>query len=250
MFTWTGWEEFLRLIEAAKQELGDPAVTWYRGHGSFNWNLLPQLHREGNVQKEREVFYEFERVGSRLFKDEKTDWDVLFDMQHYGLPTRLLDWSETPGIAIAFALLSATDQGDAAVWLLDPLALNARSNIPEVKRLPGDRDFDFRSIYWENRPFAIQPPVAIYPRFRSDRLFAQRGTFTVHGSDSRPLEMQHPDLVRRVKLDGSLRDGARRFLDYANLDELTLYPDIVGMAQYIRRKVVPRPTPPRATDER
>lgn len=236
------WEHFIYEIEDARAELGNPKIVWYRGHGSAVWDLRPTICRDDNLPKEQAVFNEFRRAATRLFEEQKTDWDVLFDMQHYGVPTRLLDWSEALGIAVAFVLHSTSNQGDAAVWVLDPMALNRLSGIEEIKRLPEDAAFEYKSIYWQHKPFAIQHPVAVYPPFRSERLFAQRGTFTIHGTKPEALEAQCPQVVRKVILSQQARKGARTFLEYANLDEYSIYPDIVGMAQYIKRKVFGPPT--------
>ena len=68
--------------------------------------------------------------------DKKNDWEVLFFMQHYGIPTRLLDWSENPFVALYFALTSASYkivskkreyEEDACIWVLDPIVWNQES---------------------------------------------------------------------------------------------------------------------------
>jgi hypothetical protein len=159
-------------------------------------------------------------------------------MQHYGIPTRLLDWTENLGIAIAFVLHTDYEpDNDAAVYVLDPLGLNAMSGIREIKNLPGDPTFDYRSIYFDKRPFAPTFPVAVLPPLQSARLFAQRGTFTIHGDNQSPLERQARDVVRKVRLSRQAKAGAWEFLRHAALDEYQIYPDIVGMARHIRRKV-------------
>lgn len=246
MFTWNAWGDFLAEIERNRVDLAggdDKKVIWYRGHGSAEWGLEPTLHRKKKLDAEKDIFFEFQRAAARLFRNEDTDWDVLFDMQHYGVATRLLDWSENPGVAIAFALLSSHKTGDAAIWLLDPLALNKLSRVREIKRLPGDPEFSFQKQYWERNPPEFELPLAISPKFRSERLFAQRGTFTVHGADPANIDDQPQcrPFLRRVVLAEGLREGARRNLRYSNLDEYAIYPDIEGMVQYIKRTMIDPP---------
>jgi FRG domain len=62
----------------------------------------------------------------------RNDWDVLFAMQHYGTPARLLDWTEVLGVAVYFATLGVDEANPdggppPCVWVLNPYALNAAS---------------------------------------------------------------------------------------------------------------------------
>lgn len=84
-----------------------------------------------------------------------------------------------------------------------------------------------------NRPYCTNSSV---PPLQSERMFAQKATFTVHGDDHRGLEVQCPDVIRRVDLPLEALEAAHEFLDYADLTQYAIYPDIVGMARYIRRK--------------
>jgi len=236
------WNDFLSDIRAAKESLGNPKIIWYRGHSDANWNLLPNIFRipdsSNSLELEKMAFFEFKSIASRLFESRRSDWEILFDMQHYWVPTRLLDWSEVLGIAIAFILHNDyEDIGDSAVFVLDPTRLNNMSGIREIKSLPDDINFEYRSIYWENKPFAARYPIAITPPMQTERIFAQRGVFTIHGDDSSPLEEQCPDTVKKVILRREAKNAAREFLEYANLDEYSIYPDFVGMSRHLRRKV-------------
>lgn len=231
------WNDFLDAIREARQELGNPKIIWYRGHSSGQWNLIPGLHRwpEG-LDKEANLFGEFQRTASRLFKKRDDDWETLFDMQHYGIPTRLLDWTEALGIAVAFAVLDHhPSHGDPALWVLDPVRLNKSSGLKGIKEIPSD-GFGYKTVYWHNQPFAAIYPIAIAPTYQSDRMSAQRGTFTIHGRDGRAVDELCPNAIRKVPLPQTALGGAREFLDYADLNSYRIYPDIVGMARHISRK--------------
>lgn len=236
------WNHFLSDVKDARAQLGNPDVVWYRGHADGAWTLVPTLFRVltsvDGVEVERRVFLEFKRIASRLFDKRSNDWEVLFDMQHYWIPTRLLDWSEVLGIAVAFILHSTYGRaGDSSVYILNPVALNRLSGIPEIKNLPDDATFSYRSVYWDKKPFAAQHPIAVIPPLQTERVFAQRGAFTVHGEDARPLEDQCPMVVKKVILKEEAKEAAREFIEHANLDEYSIYPDIVGMSRHLRKKV-------------
>ena len=236
------WIEFLDAIREAREELGNPLVTWYRGQRNVDWEMLPTLFRESkDLETEQFLFHEFKRLATKLFDKRTGDWEILFDMQHYGLPTRLLDWSEVLGVSLAFTLFEDYREAeDSAVWILDPVALNRKSGQPSIKGESDLSRFDFQAIYWRNDPVAQQLPIALDPPFQSERMLAQKGTFTIHGNDKRALETQCPEFVRKVILPKEAKGGAREFLEHANLNEFSIYPDMVGMARYIRRQALGR----------
>jgi hypothetical protein len=163
-------------------------------------------------------------------------------MQHYGIPTRLIDWTDVLGVAIAFALYNESqDTGDSSVFVLSPLALNKMSAINEIKRAANASNFSYKTIFWHNDPYPPIYPIAIDSTFQNARIAAQNGTFTVHGHDAKPLEVQASDAIRKINIRSAAKPGAREFLEYANLNAFSIYPDIVGMAAYILRKHLKRP---------
>ncbi len=97
---------------------------WYRGQANAEWQLLPGLFRFADLVED-ELRSEFVLKGRELLPHlPNTDWEWYFLMQHYGLPTRLLDWTAGSLIALHFALALNQGTNDAAVWLLNPKALN------------------------------------------------------------------------------------------------------------------------------
>lgn len=236
----TAWNKFLEQVRQAESDLGHPREVWYRGHSDESWNLTPSLLRyEDWENKEKELFLEFTKTASRLFDNRGTDWETLFDMQHYWVPTRLLDWTSVMGVAIAFILHNDySDAKDSALFVMDPTALNRLSGREEVINIPEDKNFDYKTIYWDKRPFRVEKPLAIRPPQQSDRLRAQKGVFTVHGTIEGGFEETASECFRKIILPSDAKEEAKDFLKWANLDEYTIYPDIVGMAHHIKRKIL------------
>jgi hypothetical protein len=236
----TAWNDFLNEVRKAESELGNPREVWYRGHSSEKWDLVPSLMRVPDyITKEKELFLEFKKTASRLFEKRNNDWETLFDMQHYWIPTRLLDWTTVMGVAIAFILHN--DYGDSensALYVLDPVKLNRVSGRDDIINVPEDKGFDYKSIYWERRPVQIEKPLAIRPPQQSDRLRAQKGVFTVHGTLESGFEQAVAGCFIKIILPSEAKKEAKDFLKWANLDEYTIYPDIVGMAHHIKRKII------------
>ena len=234
------WNDFLLKVKQAENELGNPREVWYRGHSDEKWNLIPSLMREPDwVQIEKELFIEFYKTASRLFEKRFNDWETLFDMQHYWIPTRLLDWTTVMGIAIAFILHNDyEDSKDSSLFILDPVSLNHLSGRDEIINVPEDKGFDYKTIYWEHRPIRIDKPLAIRPGQQSDRIRAQKGVFTVHGTLESGFEAAASTCFKKIILPSAAKPEAKEFLKWANLDEYTIYPDIVGMAHHIKRKIL------------
>jgi len=234
------WNEFLAEVKKAETELGNPKEIWYRGHSNKEWSLMPSLMRQADWEKkEKELFYEFKKTASRLFDKRTNDWEILFDMQHYWIPTRLLDWSTVMGVAVAFILHDDHDHSDdSAIFILNPEGLNRLSGRDEIINVPEDKSYEYQSIYWDHRPVRIEKPLSIRPGMITDRIQAQKGVFTVHGTPENGFETEEVSgCVKKVILPSGAKVEALGFLKWANLDEYTIYPDIVGMARHIKRKI-------------
>lgn len=233
------WIEFLDNIRITKEELGNPEVIWFRGQGNHIHYLLPSLLRfENGIEKERQLFHKFRRFADKIFKNKESEWETLFDMQHYGLPTRLLDWTESFGISLYFAAywndLRKTSN-DAAIYLMNPKKLNSHSGKDKILRIPREeKEFPYSGIYWEHKPFKATAPIAIEPIFRNDRILAQRGNFTVHNDDIAPIESKFPDAIKKVMLKNSAIPAAMEFLDLANINEYSVFPDLAGISDYLK----------------
>jgi hypothetical protein len=232
------WTNFLELVKQAKADLGNPEVLWYRGHPNSRFYLLATLLRYKNgIDKEKSLFTNFRKFSDRILKRRESEWETLFEMQHYGVPTRLLDWSETFGIALFFAATynqSRHPDQDAAVYLLDPIALNKISKINQIFRVPRDEpEFGYTKIYWEHSPFAAPAPIAIEPIFINDRMLAQRGMFTVHHDKIDPIEDAFPTAIKKVILPNELIPAAIEFLELSNLNFFSVFPDLEGLSGYL-----------------
>jgi FRG domain len=233
------WTNFLESIKAARAALGNPDTVWYRGHPNAKYYLLANLLRYKNgIAKEQHLFNSFRKFSDRILDRRKSEWETLFEMQHYGVPTRLLDWSETFGVALFFAATynqSHHAGQDAAVYLLDPVALNRISGKDRILRIPNDEgDFNYTKIYWQHSPFKATAPIAVEPIYINDRMLAQRGMFTIHHDNIDPIEDTFPAAIKKVILPASVVSAAVEFLELSNLHAYSIFPDVTGLAEHLK----------------
>lgn len=100
--------EFIEKIVQRDKEAG--TETFYRGHADKDWELLPYIFRTPNgVEKEHLLFHDMVAHEPQSFSECKSTLDYLVQMQHYGLPTRLLDMTTNPLVALYFACQPAAD---------------------------------------------------------------------------------------------------------------------------------------------
>lgn len=240
-----------------------PAL-WFRGHADLDWKLLPGLQRFPLVDpaaQESSAYYYFQVRAPQLLRwvpDEHDAWSWMVHMQHYGFPTRLLDWSERPLVALFFALYTLHGDADAVVWVLAPemwnLAFHAQDNI---EMAPGD----IRHKTWvngylhavatsetgplddealERRERDCGPPMAVLAPQRNMRIYSQSGTFTVHGFDPRPLdeisdEAEFQGLVRLV-IGGDVKATIRQHMLRNWIDETAVFPEAPSLCQKMVRE--------------
>jgi hypothetical protein len=203
-------------------------LPWFRGEDSIEWwtsgtALRPKLYRNSYDSKvilnlEAEIRVEFRRRGAQLITERPPvdRWGRYFLMQHYGAPTRLLDWSDAALVALYFAVSmrgrNDDKNADAAVYMLDPWRLNeqafkeAKPVADEYRSLgPALPDWDEVEPYltddeFDNDELVLECPLAISPSHFSRRFAAQRSCFTIFGREKdgmkRFAENLEPHLVR------------------------------------------------------
>lgn len=97
---------FFKQIDNARKRIGiSNHPAWYRGHSSVHYKLLPTLlrHKLG-LRHERNLYAVFRKKGEPFLLKGINSWSVLAIMQHHGVPTRLLDWTESIDVALFLQL--------------------------------------------------------------------------------------------------------------------------------------------------
>ena len=238
--------DFIRIVDEIWLEWlyrsGFYFFPWFRGHGDTNWSLLPGMYRipyEG--MDENNFRQDFKRkaypyIGGTA-REPDTEWEWYFLMQHHGMPTRLLDWTEGSLIALYFALRDAPAKKAPAVWMLDPWALNTKlANQKGNIMVPTDREVQ-RYLPSLNKATSPMPrlPIAIMPPLNSRRLTSQKGAFTLHGSIKKALEdyAKIRDNLIKIEINRNKIALMKDQLALAGITETTIYPELPGLCREI-----------------
>ncbi len=175
-----------------------PKAIWYRGQSQSAWQLLPGLLRQTFNVSESTLLARFKQSAAMLIERRpQSSFDWIFLMQHYGVPTRLLDWSENPLVALFFAVddpLQKFEDDDASLWILRPNDLNKHAHIndkDEGDYIPSFDDDEVEGYSTEqirSRSRLELFPIATIATRNNPRIQAQLGTFTIHHNARTPIE--------------------------------------------------------------
>ena len=202
------------------------AMTWYRGQGNYNWKLEPAVYRDGKFQNESVYIKELERRRPADFAFDN-NFDKLVKMQHYGLPTRLLDITTNPLVALYFACQNERDADGAFYYFSTPTFWEDNWAVkivvdfvfePETcieslvkrgkKRMPflcDLSDKDAESSIWHS---LFVPAHAILPRMTNQRIVQQSGGFLLFGMS-----------LEKVEISNNIGNYGKRFMSLCPLSE-------------------------------
>lgn len=217
----TGISEFFARIE------GWASGEWiFRGARRSSYALTPKIGRKESRKRfskkskakphlysasgEKKAFDLFKaRAFSYTDLPPSSDWDWIALAQHHGLPTRLLDWSESPLVGAYFAVEGGGGDGEAALYVCRKEVLDA--------------------VFEDDGPFAGSEVALFEPKHITRRIISQRGLFTVH---PRPDQQWDHDQIEKILIPKGLCYRLKLQLDICAINRGTLFPDLDGLAQH------------------
>jgi hypothetical protein len=228
------------------------APTVFRGlaRSSYrNVHSLARLHTDF-AELERHLLRSFRKYAHRASPGAST-WDWLSLAQHHGLPTRLLDWTYSPLVALHFATASAPDE-EAILWQIDCEAVHRRLPEPmlDALREEGARvfttelldrhapDLEALRALGDDEPFLLffEPPSL------NVRIDNQAAVLSVASTPDLRVEdwlHEHDDVWRAWRIPPEVKSAVRARLDQANVTERVLVPGLDGLAAWLRRYYSP-----------
>ena len=253
--SWTHLQELL--YEDSWQEgLGRfRSDSVFRGLQLAESDLSTSLARLGGdyPELERHLLRNFRKYAHSDIRNE-TFWDWLALAKHHGLPTRVLDWTHSPFVALHFATASpACFETDGVVWAVD--YVRASEHLPESLREILEEEGANSFTTWmveraagslaELEQLAAGEDFVLFlePPSLDERIVNQYALFSLMSSSAAHLHdwlEARPGLGRRIVVPAELKWEVRDKLDQANVTERVLFPGLDGIALWLRRHYSPR----------
>lgn len=225
-------------------------AVYFRGQGTPTEGILPSIGRRQyylgrsiriDCAMERSLLLRFRRHAYEHFGRVPTEWETLFLARHYGMPTRLLDWTSNPLVALYFAAFYDSESTVPAPGeereAVDKLGLDGT-----VWGIQTREDIEELDVLAERRPpLRIRGIKLIHPFNPTPRMSAQSGFFTLHGDPwtdlvacaGRAYAPGELDLAKLVRWRVASRHKTAIILELERLaiNSRTLFPDLEGLAR-------------------
>jgi len=215
--------------------------VWWRGQSSVNYSLVPGVFRgERGIRSEQNLSLRFRQYARTRYTACPTDDDFcswLFLAQHYGLPTRLLDWSESALVALYFAV-NGDPLVNASLVVLHPREMNRSTNedhtlVPVSAQPAGDL---FRGAFDDR--YTNEKTVAVLSHELDSRMLVQQGVFTLHGTSQEMRDIDNSSTFLRVfTIPAGAKTQIIAELASLGIRRRTLFPDLTNLADDLKELV-------------
>lgn len=230
----------------------------FRGLSDARYALRTSLCRLGGNFEEMEhhMLRNFRKYAHREAVEADTDWHWLALAQHHGLPTRLLDWTFSPYVALHFATSNlAKYDTDGVVWAVNYRRVHELlpAVLQRALREEGGDIFTVETLAATVRnmdelqgldasPFLL----FIEPPSMDDRIVNQYSLFSLFSNPGLRLDEwleNHTGFWRKIVVPATLKWEVRDKLDQANVTERVLFPGLDGLSRWLSRHYCPRDQP-------
>jgi hypothetical protein len=216
-------------------------TLWFRGHSNETWKLLPHYLRLKKPPSEMTLLTKFKQNAIMLLNHKPTDnFDWLFLMQHYGVPTRLLDWSESSLVALYFCVNEIKDyKKNGALWILKPKELNLKANIDSKEKnyIPSFeedylKNYSVESLQQETSSKLL--PMATIATRNNIRIQAQLGVFTISHRDRTSIEeIGDKNHIKKYIIPSGSKKNILHELKLLGITKFQIFPELSSIGEII-----------------
>lgn len=207
--------------------------VYYRGQNNINYEPIPTLLRnEKYLEHEKEIKKEMIIKNPEDFIEDKTEFDKLVRMQHYGAPTRLLDITFNPLIALYFACMG-DNKNSGEILFYDSKGKEYYYDDEDIAELLADKNTEELKKGAEIR--------FVHAKLNNRRIINQQGLFLLFLNKLKPEEMASYFKITGKKqivffIPNNKKSDILKTLSEINIREDVLFPEIDKVAKQLKRK--------------
>lgn len=265
---------FLDALATIKR--GREHVLFFRGHSNFSYELKPSIYRNsGWIENEDILFKELILRCPNDFFNQSSTFQTLVKMQHYSLPTRLLDLTANPLIALYFACSTGKlldESGEVITFRIPKIEVkyydsDTVSVISNISRRPSNfapptkytdietfnaddqiklllHEIKSEKPYFEPiiKPAHLETVVFVKPKLDNERIIRQDGAFLLFGINGNklspakvPSHFHSPNDSIRILIKAKAKKSIINKLESLGITQGTIYPEIEQVAKHIKK---------------
>ncbi len=252
--------QLIAAIQADVSKWGNITKPWFRGESGDQLPLCPKIAKY-TASEENYLLQSFRRQAGGLTntppRDQTDMW--LFFAQHYGVPTRLLDWTEGALHALYFAINGR--RSNPRIYMLNAQRLNELAGLltdaPNYPLSWVKAGAIYIALAWQHRNIDNEQinqirshgwnpdiPIAFPATYQDQRMIAQRSCFTIHGLELKPLteilkknKFDVSECVIEYQIDFDSTELLLRELSILGISAATIFPDLDHLSQDLIRDI-------------
>ena len=183
--------------------------------------------------------------------------DALFIMRHHGFPTRVLDWTESPLVALYFAVTNTETEVDGCLWRLNPFQLNRsitggwgifpQNDEDGIVKSMVNRGFDRKTSRGKDMPISVNGHIAVKPRWLYRRQSVQQAVYTLQDKCVSMEQLSHcGKFLSKFIILAQAKKAIREELLKLGVNEFAMFPDMDGLGRHLleiyhRKQYIPDP---------
>lgn len=257
------------ILESIETLHKNKSTLFFRGHDNASYRLIPSIYRDNAPFYEKEIFYDTISTIPQEVNGINSAFEILTKFQHFGTPTRLLDITTNPLVALFFACKVNSKDGELLIFSVKNSEIklfdsDTVSVVTNIVKLPYDFDIDCKihkvkdkkfdelvhkirneKPYFENLVVCddLKKSFFVKPKLDNPRLIKQSGAFIVCGMDEvkylpskEILEIEKNKVIKRIVISKNLKKKINDSLDVFNISSGSLFPELSDVAGYIKNR--------------